>query len=972
MDRAASFAHNNGTILLNGSGSNTVHAGASSFYNLTFGGSGSWSFLDTLRDDLAQFDDHFGLGVDCPSGTLIVSGSFLNSGGSFTNNSGTLYFNGTTAQQVQLNGSSAFNMTFAGAGGAWTLLDTNADSATHTMTFQAGTTTLPSATLSVGGSWTNTGGVVTANGGTVSFISTSVGNTIAPGSSSFSGILFNSSSGGWTITGNATSSNNTTVTAASSITFATSTSLAVLGAFTNNVGGTSANFSNGTLFLDSGTTYTIDGKASPTTAYSTLLIGPATNIRMWNSSAATTSVNSTGSLYSMNHAGVSGALNIWGAYTRSSGSDYWDYATDFDGTALGGSSRAVNVLVAGSSTVQFTGNSNLDMVGSASASTTVASLDGGLYAFTINNSTINAKYYAIQDTNASGLNLTGTTTISSLANGAFYLTAVGGSSMTVASTVINQNPALQIQTDSFSSAFPATSTISSSNGTSTFLFFDDFTGNLSKWIIEDSSSDASGTYPSIPSGQTYMRDGGGTTGAGYGFTSLGSSPTYNSFATGAIEFSYRVATNAIMQTAFRGVVSGNTGYQGRSDQRSGGGEYFLDPPYASGSWGFLPTCSQSGGTIPTADTWYWSTITASSTEFKYYLNGALMADCTDSTYAGPGEIALQNHYGDHTDFDWVAVRKFVTPEPILGPWGAVTNPVVGEYRKSLVINSSTTTPTTAQTNYVVRITVNYGSGTDAGSTVYCNSLCNSSFSDLRFTNAAGKSLPYWRQKEYVSGSSAVFWVQVDSIPASPGTATIYMYYGATAGYNVTETGTPTSYWWFRYAYGALQGETYNNDPGGNPGYIRWDNSGFNLTISGHVYSDLGVTPMGSPTCNGVTANVIIVVNGGSTFSGPCTAGTGAYSISNVNFNGDVPLIAYLATTTGPRAATVTKSPNASIAISTCIRTRSSSARKHPNRSAFPILPHMTRAGARTSSSVRQHRPIRSSCSRTPSSTFGRA
>ena len=39
--------------------------------------------------------------------------------------------------------------------------------------------------------------------------------------------------------------------------------------------------------------------------------------------------------YSMNHANVAGALNIWGAYTRSSGSDYWDYATDFDGTALG-------------------------------------------------------------------------------------------------------------------------------------------------------------------------------------------------------------------------------------------------------------------------------------------------------------------------------------------------------------------------------------------------------------------------------------------------------------------------------------------------------------------------------------------------------------------------------------------------------------------------------------------------------------
>jgi len=43
---------------------------------------------------------------------------------------------------------------------------------------------------------------------------------------------------------------------------------------------------------------------------------------------------------------------------------------------------------------------------------------------------------------------------------------------------------------------------------------------------------------------------------------------------------------------------------------------------------------------------------------------------TDATYGSAGEIALQNHYGDHTDYDWVAVRKLVATEPGHGAWGS--------------------------------------------------------------------------------------------------------------------------------------------------------------------------------------------------------------------------------------------------------------------------------------------------------------
>jgi hypothetical protein len=91
----------------------------------------------------------------------------------------------------------------------------------------------------------------------------------------------------------------------------------------------------------------------------------------------------------------------------------------------------------------------------------------------------------------------------------------------------------------------------------------------------------------------------------------------------------------------------------------------------------------------------------------------------------------------------------------------------------------------AQTNYQVGFKVYYGAGTDGNETingatcgkVYCNSHCKADFGDLRFTSSDGLSLlDYWVQ-ESSSGNYAIIWVEVDSIPASPSTKTLYMYYG---------------------------------------------------------------------------------------------------------------------------------------------------------------------------------------------------
>jgi hypothetical protein len=203
------------------------------------------------------------------------------------------------------------------------------------------------------------------------------------------------------------------------------------------------------------------------------------------------------------------------------------------------------------------------------------------------------------------------------------------------------------------------STTSASNGSNTFLFFDDFTGNLSKWTVESSS----GTYPKIENG--YMRAGGGSTTSPYGWTSLGSSATFSSFNNNAVRWRAKVAASSIGEVAFRGNYAGNTGYKARFDSRSGQGNSLLKPPYSG--WNFLAGAGADTLT-PTADTLYTYEVTASGSTLTMYRNDTQVRQATDSSYASAGEIALQNHYGSYTDYAWVCVRKFVATEPAHGSW----------------------------------------------------------------------------------------------------------------------------------------------------------------------------------------------------------------------------------------------------------------------------------------------------------------
>jgi len=86
-------------------------------------------------------------------------------------------------------------------------------------------------------------------------------------------------------------------------------------------------------------------------------------------------------------------------------------------------------------------------------------------------------------------------------------------------------------------------------------------------------------------------------------------------------------------------------------------------------------------------------------------------------------------------------------------------------------------------HYPIGIKFYYGSGTDGTETiggatfgkVYCDSKCRTDFGDIRFTKSDETSLLDFWIEEQVNSDYAIIWVEIDSIPASPGTTDIYIY-----------------------------------------------------------------------------------------------------------------------------------------------------------------------------------------------------
>ncbi|MFZ2719763.1 MAG: hypothetical protein WAZ27_02715, partial [Minisyncoccia bacterium] len=133
--------------------------------------------------------------------------------------------------------------------------------------------------------------------------------------------------------------------------------------------------------------------------------------------------------------------------------------------------------------------------------------------------------------------------------------------------------------------------------------------------------------------------------------------------------------------------------------------------------------------------------------------------------------------------------------------------------------------------------------------------------------------------------------------------------GITSGTNVTATGSTGSSWKFNLHYGNYDGESFDTDPAGDPGYIRWDDSASDIVVSGNVYSDEGSSV--SAVCDNATPVVVLKVAGAGSYTSVCD-GSGSYSIPGVFFNPGDTLTLFLNTNGGVRAANVSVDPNTNI------------------------------------------------------------
>lgn len=447
-----SFAHNNGTLFLNATTTGqSIEAGGSSFGALTLDGlGGAWTFQDANATVTASFVQNNG-STTLPVDSFAVGGSFNVAGGSFVQDSGTLYMNSVGNEELQLNGSYFADLLMDGVGSTITIYDTTATSV-GTITVVDGNLVLPNDTLAVANGFVVAGTFDNATG-TVRLYGTTTGHVVFASSSPFYNLIFDGVTGGWALTSDATTTNNLSLINADS--WSANGLVTVSGEFENLVGGASTTWTNSALHLYSGTNYSINTKLAGGDAYETLVIGESgtsTDIRMWNSTSTIYTVNGTSSIYSQDHNAVDGELYIFGQYERSSGADYWSYATDFDGTALGVGSRQVTVRHADLATSTFSGGT-LNIIGDPTASTTITNQGSGNFGLTMTSGTFNADYFATRNLNGIGLYLDGSgITVTNMSSGDFELGVDGGTMATIGSSTIDANPTVTITNTRFATS----------------------------------------------------------------------------------------------------------------------------------------------------------------------------------------------------------------------------------------------------------------------------------------------------------------------------------------------------------------------------------------------------------------------------------------------------------------------------------------------------------------------------------------
>lgn len=144
------------------------------------------------------------------------------------------------------------------------------------------------------------------------------------------------------------------------------------------------------------------------------------------------------------------------------------------------------------------------------------------------------------------------------------------------------------------------------------------------------------------------------------------------------------------------------------------------------------------------------------------------------------------------------------------------------FRKILYITGSTAG---AVTDYQLKLNVHKSAGTDTITDVYLETNVRDDFGDIRFTESDGTTiLDYWIES-YISGTSAIIWIKVSAIPASPNTTTIYIYYNNPSE-TTTSSGTNTFMFFDDFTVDSSANYTIFNVNTGNNATKTWDAGGF--------------------------------------------------------------------------------------------------------------------------------------------------
>ncbi|MCK4399079.1 MAG: DUF2341 domain-containing protein [Methanophagales archaeon] len=68
-------------------------------------------------------------------------------------------------------------------------------------------------------------------------------------------------------------------------------------------------------------------------------------------------------------------------------------------------------------------------------------------------------------------------------------------------------------------------------------------------------------------------------------------------------------------------------------------------------------------------------------------------------------------------------------------------------------------------DYQMKIKIHYGEGNNVPGEIYCSSLCQKDFGDIRFVTEDGRYLSYWIEKQK-EGDYAIMWIKLSDIPMS--------------------------------------------------------------------------------------------------------------------------------------------------------------------------------------------------------------